>query len=150
MIKSLFIRLVGALGLSLALVAPAAARPAPAAHPAMWSVADADTTVYLFGTIHLLPAKYRWRTPALDQAMAGSNQLMVETIVDEKNPLKLMSALAGLAFTKGLPPIAERVPPAKRAALEAAIKKSGIPRQAFDGMETWAAAFMLLGNQYRD
>jgi uncharacterized protein len=42
------------------------------------------------------------------------------------------------------------VPPAKRAALAAAVKKSGFPPQAFDRMETWAAAFILLGNQFRD
>ena len=27
----------------------------PAATPALWRVADADTTVYLFGSIHMLP-----------------------------------------------------------------------------------------------
>jgi uncharacterized protein YbaP (TraB family) len=149
-ITSLLRRVFGAFGMSLLLATPAAARTAPPAHPALWSIADGDTTVYLFGTIHLLPEKYRWRTPAFDRAVNGSQQLMVETIVDDKNPQKLMQALASLAFTPGLPPIAERVPPAKRAALDAAIKNSGIPRKAFDGMETWAAAFMLLGNQFKD
>jgi uncharacterized protein len=42
------------------------------------------------------------------------------------------------------------VPAAKRPALEAAIKKSGFPPHAFDRMKTWAAAFILLGNQFRD
>src|SRR4051812_1043629 len=151
MLKPFLRQAFAALGLSLLVAAvPVQARTAKAARPALWEVSDPDTTVYLFGTIHLLPEKYHWRTAALDQAVTGSQQLMVETIVDEKNPQKLMSALASLAFTKGLPPIAERVPPAKRPALEAAIKKSGIPHQAFDSMETWAAAFMLLGNQFKD
>lgn len=148
MLKSLFGRLLTAIGLSVA--AAASATPAPAAHPALWAVADSDTTIYLFGTIHLLPEHYQWRTAKIDQAVASSNELVVETIVDDKDPTKLMSALASLAFTKGLPPITERVPPKKRAALEAAMAKSGIPRPVFDQMKTWAAAFMLLGNQYRD
>jgi uncharacterized protein YbaP (TraB family) len=151
MFKKILQRGFAAVGVSLLLGAgPAAAKAPVPAHPALWAVADADTTVYLFGTIHLLPEKYRWRTAAFDQAVEGSQQLVVETIVDEKNPQKMMSALASLAFSKGLPPIATRVPEAKRAALEAAIKKSGIPRPAFDQMETWAAAFMLLGNQFKD
>ena len=76
---------------------------------------------------------------------------MIETIVDDKDPTKIMSALSSLAFnTPNLPPLVERVPPKVRPALEAAIKKSGFPPQAFDRMETWAAAFILLGNQYRD
>src|SRR3954454_17062120 len=151
MLKKILQRGLAAIGVSLLLGAgPAAAKAPPPAHPALWAVADADTTVYLFGTIRLLPEKYRWRTPAFDQAVDGSQQLVVETIVDEKNPQKMMSALAGLAFSKGLPPIATRVPEAKRPALEAAIKKSGIPRPLFDQMDTWAAAFMLLGNQFKD
>lgn len=149
MLKSLFRRVFAALGVSL-MAAAAPAQAAPAAHPALWAVSDADTTVYLFGTIHLLPSNYPWRTPKFDQAIAGSQQLMVETIVDENNPHEMMSALAGLAFSPGLPPIADRVPPAKKAALEVAIGKSGLPRATFDRMETWAAAFMLLGNQFRE
>jgi uncharacterized protein YbaP (TraB family) len=118
--------------------------------PAMWSVSDADTTVYLFGTIHLLPADYKWRTPKFDQAIAGSNELVVETIIDEKNPTELMAVMARLAVSPGLPPISERVPPAKRALLADAIRKSGIPQAAFDRLETWAAAFLLLANQFKE
>jgi uncharacterized protein YbaP (TraB family) len=118
--------------------------------PALWSVSDADTTVYLFGTIHLLPDKYSWRTAKFDQAVAGSNELVLETIIDDKDPMKLVGILTRLGFSNNLPPIASRVPAGKRAALEAAIAKSGVPRSAFDKMESWAAAFMLLGNQFKD
>jgi uncharacterized protein YbaP (TraB family) len=133
----------------LAFASPAEAKVA-AGRPALWAVSDTDTTVYLFGTIHLLPPNYSWRTPQLDKAVAGSQQLMVETIVDEQNPKEMLQALAGLAFSPNLPPITSRVPEAKRPALEAAIKKSGYPRQAFDQMETWAAAFTLLSNQFKE
>jgi uncharacterized protein YbaP (TraB family) len=127
--------------------APAAAVPA---RPALWAVADADTTVYLFGTIHLLPENYRWRTAKFDQAVENSQQLVVETIVDDKDPTKIMSAMNSLAFSPGLPPLSERVPLAKRADLATAVKKSGFPPMALDRMETWAAAFILLGNQFRE
>ena len=129
--------------------ASAAARPLHVARPALWAVTDADTTIYLFGTIHLLPKDYAWRSPRFDQAVNGSQQLVVETLIDEKNPLALMSALSSLAFSPGLPPLADRVPPDKRAALAAAIAKNGMPPQALDRMETWAAAFMLLGSQFK-
>lgn len=145
--KSLIGRWIAALGLALAALSPAAAR---APRPALWAVSDPDTTIYLFGTIHLLPEKYAWRTERFDQAIAGSQQLVLETIVDDKDPAKLMAALSSLAFSPGLPPLSERVPAAKRAALDAALAKSGIPRIALDRMETWAAAFMLFGNQYKD
>ncbi len=148
MLKSILHRVFAVLGISLLLAGSAEAK-APLANPALWAVSDADTTVYLFGTIHLLPKNYDWRSDKLDQAVSGSQQLMVETIVDENKPQEMLAALASMAFSRNLPPIVQRVPPAKRAALEAAIKQSGIPRPTFDQMETWAAAFMLLGNQFR-
>lgn len=135
--------------LALGSMAPAQARAPHAAKPALWAIADSDTTIYLFGTIHLLPADMQWRSAKFDQALANSQELVVETIVDDKNPTKLMSAMANLGLAKGLPPILERVPAAKRPALEAAIKKSGVPLPAYNGMKTWMAAFLLLSNQFR-
>ena len=121
-----------------------------AASPAMWKVADADTTIYLFGTIHLLPKDTKWRSPAFDKAATGSDTLVVETIIDESNPAATLSELFKLAISEGLPPLTQRVAPEKKAALEQAIAKSGIPPQVYDKMETWAAAFMLLGVQFKN
>jgi hypothetical protein len=129
---------------------PAEARAPQPAHPALWEVSDPDTTIYLFGTIHLLPANYQWRTPKLDQAMASAQELVVETIVDDKNPQKLMQAMASLGFANNLPPLVQRLPAAKRPALEAAIKKSGMPVQALDRMKTWTAAIILLGGKFKE
>jgi uncharacterized protein YbaP (TraB family) len=134
----------------LASAASAAPQPAqPAARPALWQVSDPDTTIYLFGTIHLLPGDYEWRTPRFEKVVARSDSLVVETIIDPQHPQALAAVLAKLGYSPGLPPIAERVDPAKRPLLEAAMAKTGIPRAAFDRMETWAAAFTLLGVQFR-
>jgi len=125
-----------------------AASPAEA-KPALWRVADADTTIYLFGTIHMLPQNYAWRTPAIEKALAKSDGLIVETLVDDKNPAGLATELSQLGYRDGLPPIFDRVAPEKRAALSAAIARSHMPIAAFNRMETWAAAFLLLGMQFQ-
>jgi uncharacterized protein len=152
MLKSLLRRIGAALGLSLLFGAvPATARAPQVAKPALWEVSDPNTTIYLFGTIHLLPENLQWRSPKLDQAIKGSQELVVETIVDEKDPTKLMAAMASLALnTPNLPPLSERVPPAKRAALAEAVKKIGLPPQAFDHTETWAVAITLLSEKFRE
>jgi len=120
------------------------------ARPALWQVSDPDTKIYLFGTIHLLPKDFRWETPRLRKAIAESDTLVVETIIDPKNPAELARELVRLGYADGLPPLASRIDPAKRAMLEATIVKSGIPRPAFDRMKTWAAAFSLLGTQFKE
>ena len=146
-LRQWFGRAAAALALLGLPVAAPAKVPQPA-RPALWSVSDADTTIYLFGTIHLLPGKADWRSAAFNQAVDGSQELVIETMVDEKDPTKILGALTSLAFSKGLPPLKDRVPKEKQAALEAAVKRSGFPAAALDQMETWAAAVMLLGGQF--
>ena len=136
-----------AIAATLCAAAPAA-QPATAG-PALWKVADDDTTIYLFGTIHLLPKETRWRSPAFDQAAAGSDTLVVETVIDDSNPAATIGELFKLAISPGLPPLLDRVPADKRDALATMVAKSGIPAQALDKMESWAAAFMLLGVQFQ-
>ena len=121
----------------------------PGSGPALWQVKDWDTTIYLFGTIHLLPTGYRWQTPRLQQAVARSNGLVVETLIDTNNPAELMGVLMRLGLNPNLPPLVSRVPADKQAALRAAIAQSGVPMAAYDRMETWAAAFTLIGTQFR-
>ena len=151
MLKSLFRRVAAALGLTLFLIAPAAQAKTPhAGRPALWEVSDPDTTIYLFGTIHLLPDHFQWETAKFDKALEGSQELIVETIVDDKNPQKLMQAMMSIGFADNLPPLIQRLPPAKRPALVAALKRSGMPVQALDKMKTWTASIVLLGNKFRE
>lgn len=150
MLKSIFRRVVSALGLAGLLVAtPSAAKAPQVAHPALWEVSDADTTIYLFGTIHLLPAQYQWRTARFDQAVEGSQQLIVEVIVDLEHPETLASSFAQMAISQTpLPPILDRVSPAKRPALQTALAKIGANPAQLGRVKTWAVAFQLLGLQF--
>lgn len=150
MLKSFLRRVASALGLAGLLVAtPSAAKAPQVARPALWEVTDADTTIYLFGTIHLLPAQYQWRTPKFDQAVEGSQQLIVEVIVDLEHPETLASSFAQMALSPTpLPPILDRVSPAKRPALQAALAKIGANPVQLGRVKTWAVAFQLLGLQF--
>lgn len=150
-ITQLFKRGLAALGIA-ALGAGCTTAPQPAATaagPALWQVADKDTTVYLFGTIHLLPQGTQWRTPKIENAVTRSNGLVVETIIDTKNPTELAGVMMRLGMSPNLPPLLSRVPADKQAALQAAVTRSGVPLAAYDRMETWAAAFTLIGTQFR-
>ena len=139
---------------ALGLIAVAGCTTAPqtasdVARPALWRVSDPDTSIYLFGTFHLLPQDYRWQTPAINDAVAKSGQLYVETIIDDKHPEKLAAELGRLGFADNLPPLANRIDPALRPQLATAIKATGIPAGYFDKMKTWAAAFTLVGTQFK-
>ncbi len=116
--------------------------PSAPARPALWKVVDSDTTIYLFGTIHLLPKGMRWTTPVMAKAMAASQGLMLEVALD-KDPAKLGAVMARLNNTPGLPPLLDRVAPTKLAALKKTIDASKIPLTYLDTQETWAAALAI-------
>ena len=127
-----------------------AAEPAKAEakRPALWTLADSDTRIWLFGTIHLLPEGQSWRTPAFEAALAQADELVLE-VAEVDDMMASAQALQKLGMSPGLPPIAERVPEAKRAALRAMIAESGYPEAVYDRLETWAAALPLLGVAFK-
>ena len=47
--------------------------------PAVWRLADEDTTIYMLGTIHLLPPGFRWRNAQIDAILDEAQELVVES-----------------------------------------------------------------------
>ena len=132
--------------LTLSLAACSAAQPVHA-RPAMWKLSDPDTTIYLFGTVHVLPQGADWRTPQFDAAVQNAQELVLE-IADQGDKTRLAEIYRKLAFSPGLPPVLDRVPPEKRAQLTAAMEKSGLKPTQLDAMETWAVAVTLGASMY--
>ena len=138
-------RTAAAIVATAAAFSPLAAKSPAPAKPAMWMLSDADTTIYLFGTIHLLPKGTQWRTPVFDKAATSASDLVVETVIDEANPMAAAAEMMKLAVSPNLPPLVERVPADKRAKLTEVAAKTGVPMAVFDKLETWGAAFIMLG-----
>ena len=134
--------------LSAALAACGSAAPAaPEAKPAMWKLSDPDTTIYLFGTVHVLPSDLKWRTARFDQKVGQAKELVLE-INDQDDKAAIGQLYKRLAFSPGLPPVLDRVPADKRDALAAAIEKAGLQPAQLDPMETWAVAVTLGASMY--
>jgi len=112
-------------------------KPPVEARPAMWRVSDGDTTIYLLGSIHLLPANVRWRTPIVERAIAESDTLVLESSPDEQTDFR------AIATGVGLKPAADRVSPGKRPVLEEMIARSGASRETLDSYKDWALATTL-------
>ena len=117
-------------GLSLTMMAPAEAKRF-GEHPAMWKLSDRDTTIYLFGTFHLLPQGQAWRTPAFDKALAKAGELVLE-VPNIDDPNAAAGAMMKLGMAADLPPLADRVPADKKAALAQMISEAGLPAAALD------------------
>lgn len=129
------------LALSL-IVAACGPQPQPA-HPALWLVEGPHGQKgWLFGTIHALERPALWRSAAIDEALAGSDRVVVEIAGLADN--KAMAAEFGrLSHSAGLPPLSERIDPALRDTLAALLKREGLDEARFADVETWAAALTL-------
>src|SRR5437868_13091019 len=82
---SLFRRLIAPLAGLAALPASAAPPPAPRPdlNPAIWVAKDADTTVYLFGTVHALDGKGDWFNDEIKRSFDRSQELVLEVVLPE-------------------------------------------------------------------
>jgi len=127
-----------------------AAAPAPQSDaPALWRISDEDTTIWLFGTIHILPDGFAWRNPTIDAAIEASDTLILETITgDGQSDAALL--LMRLGVSSDLPPIGERVDPELLPQLASMIARGPFPESFLNGLETWAASLMLVGVTLND
>lgn len=125
--------------------APVAAAPvaAPAiqAHPALWKVSDHDTTIYLFGTIHLLPSGIDWLNGPLANALDHSDTLMTE--LPDLPPGDVAAALMRHGTLPADKNLRRMMGEKERGQLEAALTSLGLPVSLFDSKKPWVAAATL-------
>jgi uncharacterized protein len=118
---------------------------APAPHspsgPALWKVADDDTTIYLFGTIHALPTGVEWFDGRVAQAFDGSTELVTE--IDPKEAAGLQGEIMALAILPAGETLRDKMTAENRAEYEAAMTKVGLPVDALDRYEPWYATINL-------
>ncbi len=120
--------------------AAATTTAAPAKGPALWKVADADTTIYLFGTVHVLPKEIEWYDATIAKALEGSDILVTEIPMDASSE----AAMQQLTMTKGMLPagttLRSLLTAEQTTQYTAALAKLGAPPEAFDPLKPWLAA----------
>ena len=108
--------------------------------PAMWKVADEDTTIYLFGTVHALPGDVDWYSGLVKTALDSSGSLVTEV---DMTP-EVISSMAQTITAKGMlrpgQTLRGLMTDEQRGKYEAGLAKIGIPAEALDPLEPWFAA----------
>jgi uncharacterized protein YbaP (TraB family) len=122
----------------LVLLLPAAA----IARPALWAVKDADTTIYLFGTVHLLPNDADWHDATLDRAVADSQALYIELTDDAPGNMMALVLRYGLDAAH---PLSSQLDADEQQRLRTVATEAGVPggMQALNVMRPWLAALTL-------
>lgn len=110
---------------------------AAGAAPALWRVTDADSEIYLFGTLHALSPTARWRTPLYDQAYARAETVWFEADLEQADPVFVQ----GLLARYGADPDRRLSQKLARRDLRALARQVDVGR--IDHLRPWAAALML-------
>lgn len=121
--------------------APAAPADVPDADPALWVMRDADTTIYLFGTMHVLRANITWFDDAVAEALAASSELRIEMIMPE-NPAEL-GPLFLAAAQNGSSAFSTRMTTEQRTQYVAAMERLNVPWQRLEGFDGWFVSLQM-------
>jgi uncharacterized protein YbaP (TraB family) len=111
------------------------------AEPALWKIQDADSTIYLFGTIHVLKPSTVWRSPKIDKALKDSGDLTLE-IVGADDP----AVMQPLVLKYGLDPnnpLSGKIDAAAFQKASALAQDGGVPPALLNAMRPWLAAVQL-------
>lgn len=116
------------------------ARAPAASHPALWKVADADTTIYLFGTVHALPDGIYWYIGKVSDSFEQSQELVTEIL--ENGDEGQSAVLARTLLPQGQS-LRGLMGDNERSAYEKALKSLKLPPAALDRFKPWYAAIFL-------
>ena len=120
---------------------PAATVPAVGQGPALWSISDADSTIYLFGTVHVLRPDTPWGSAKVEAAFDAADNVIFEI----SNPDD-QAALVPLIRQHGVSPqrpLSSLLTPEEFADLDAAARTIGGTGAGFDAFRPWLAALTL-------
>lgn len=112
------------------------------ADPALWVVHSPSATVYLFGTVHVLPqgASQAWMDPAIGAALAASSELWTEA--DLGNLSSSVSAIRRYGLNSSQE-IVSLLPASYRAAFLRQVGQGGVPETLIAHARPWLAEMLL-------
>ena len=111
------------------------------AEPAMWVIRDADSTIYLIGTVHVLRPEMVWNAEKVTKAVGESTELWLE-LVDADDQAAAMALMQKYGFD-AKKPLSKKLSPKQHAKLVEVAKQYGLPPASLEPMKPWVAAVML-------
>ena len=117
--------------------------------PAMWTMGDKDTTIHLFGTVHVLKPEIEWRTETFDAAFDASDKIIFELDLHSPEGQQAVgTAMIGAAMFQDGQKLSDVLNEEDKAIVSDAAGSLGIPLASMDPVEPWFAALNLMNAQW--
>lgn len=120
------------------------------AEPALWRVSDADSSIYLFGSVHLFTKPVDWRTAQFDSILHTADHVYFEVVMD----IEAYSTITQITLTKGMfrdgRTLRDVLTPAQFTRLSTIADTVGADMAALERMQPWLATMTLMQGAYPD
>lgn len=138
---ALFVAIAGVPADALAQTAPAAPAAIQSEGPALWVIKDADSTLYLFGSVHVLRPTTGWASPRVEAAFDSASDIWFEiSNPDDQAAVIPLVQQYGLSLDT---PLSSRLTPEENAELDEAATAMGASAAQLQPMKPWLAALTL-------
>jgi len=111
--------------------------------PAIWRVGDEDSTVYLFGTVHLLPDDLSWQRDDMRDVFAQSGTAFFETDHTGAAGLRAQALATRLGLRRDGRRLTDTLDNYQSKLLEAVANNGQLSLAALDSMQPWLATEFL-------
>jgi len=111
--------------------------------PAIWKVTDYNSTLYVFGTLHLLPEDADWLRDDLKAVMREAGTVFFEVDTTERGRIDATVLSAQLGFRQDGLRLADGLDNYQLKLLDAVANNGNIPLSTLDAMKPWLASEFL-------
>ncbi|GGX72070.1 hypothetical protein GCM10011309_22920 [Litorimonas cladophorae] len=109
----------------------------------MWVAKDHDSTLYIFGTVHLLPDDLTWQRDDMRQAFDNAGTIFFEVDTGPRGQIDATVLTTSLGLRNDGLRLSDRLDNYQLNLLEAAANNGGLTIASLDGMKPWLAAEFL-------
>jgi uncharacterized protein YbaP (TraB family) len=113
------------------------------AHPALWTVRGPKATIYLLGSIHVLPSNMEWRTPQINAALNAADTFVFEIPMDATQKSDIQQFVKQNGYLPPGTPLPSLLPPETRKDYTAALALTHVPPEKLTRMRPWLALLVL-------
>jgi hypothetical protein len=117
--------------------------PSASLDPALYVVRDADSTMYLYGTVHVRPNGAEWADAEVRRALAEAEEIWTEIEMSPEADARVQALAQQAGAAPQGRPLSSWLSSEENARLNALTQRLGIPQGALENTQPWAAALAL-------
>lgn len=110
------------------------------AAPAIWKVSDENSSVWLFGSIHMLPSGLEWRSALFDNLLDEADRIYFETDLGFEGQTRILALTMERGFARDGVLLNQRIDSKLMSKVRKAAETYAVPVPTLLAMQPWMAA----------